>query len=107
MAAGGIALAPSRSSARTARALTALSVRERTILRLRFVDGVEVDRIAAMYRVHRTTVTRWLSACRDTLFAATRSILAEELGATTAEIESLAGLVRSHLQVSLVRLLRQ
>jgi RNA polymerase sigma-70 factor (ECF subfamily) len=93
--------------AAVARALTALSVRERTILRLRFVDSVEVDSIAAMYRVHRTTVTRWLSGCRETLFAATRRILADDLGATTAEIESLAGLVRSHLQVSLVRLLRE
>jgi RNA polymerase sigma-70 factor, ECF subfamily len=92
--------------AAVARALGTLSVRERTILRLRFAEGVEVERLAAMYRVHRTTVTRWLSDCREALFATTRRLLADELGATAAELESLAGLLRSHLHVSLVRLLR-
>jgi RNA polymerase sigma-70 factor (ECF subfamily) len=89
------------------RAVAALSVRERTLLRLRFVEGVEIERIAAMYRVHRTTVTRWLTDCRDTLLATTRRNLVDDLGATVAEIDSLAGLVRSHLQLSLVRLLRE
>lgn len=93
--------------AAVARSLTALSVRERTILRLRFVEGVEVDHIATMYRVHRTTVTRWLSSCRETLFTETRRILGAELGASAAELESLAGIVRSQLHVSLVRLLRE
>jgi RNA polymerase sigma-70 factor (ECF subfamily) len=87
------------------RALAELAVRERTLLRLRFVDNVEVDAIASMYGVHRTTVTRWLAECRDTLATATQRILGEELGATAAELESLAGLVRSQLHVSLVRIL--
>jgi len=87
------------------RALAALPVRDRTILRLRLVEGVEVDRIATMYRVHRTTVTRWLADSRTTLFDEIRRILIDELGATDAEFDSLVGLVRSHLHVSLVRLL--
>lgn len=89
------------------RALAALPVRDRTILRLRLVEGVEVDRIATMYRVHRTTVTRWLADSRTTLFDEIRRILIDELGATDAEFDSLVGLVRSHLHVSLVRLLRE
>jgi RNA polymerase sigma-70 factor (ECF subfamily) len=87
------------------RALSAMPVRDRTILRLRLVDGVEVDRIATMYGVHRTTVTRWIADSRTALLDETRRILTAELGATDAELDSLAGLVRSQLHVSLIRLL--
>jgi RNA polymerase sigma-70 factor (ECF subfamily) len=90
-----------------ARALAALPMRDRTILRLRLVEGVEVDRIATMYGVHRTTVTRWLADIRAALSDETRRILIAELGATGADLDSLAGLVRSQLHVSLVRLLRE
>ena len=93
--------------AAVARALAALPVRDRTILRLRVVESVEVDRIAVMYGVHRTTVTRWLADIRAALSDETRRILTAELGATGAELDSLAGLVRSQLHVSLVRLLRE
>lgn len=90
-----------------ARALTALPVRDRTLLRLRLVEGVEVERIATMYGVHRTTVTRWLADARAGLSDQTRSILTAELGATGAELDSLARLVASQLHLSLVRLLRE
>lgn len=90
-----------------ARALAALSVRDRTILRLRLGEDVEVERIATMYGVHRTTITRWLAEIRSALSDETRRILAAELGATGPELDSLAGLVRSQLHVSLVRLLRE
>jgi RNA polymerase sigma-70 factor (ECF subfamily) len=63
-----------------AQALSTLPVRDRTLLRLRLVEGVEVDAIATMYRVHRTTVTRWLADSRATLFDETRRILTSELG---------------------------
>ncbi|HEX2685998.1 MAG TPA: sigma factor-like helix-turn-helix DNA-binding protein [Kofleriaceae bacterium] len=90
-----------------ARALAALPVRDRTLLRLRLVEGVEVDRIATMYGVHRTTMTRWLADVRAKLFDETRRILTAELGATDVELDSLAELIRSQLHVSLVRLLRE
>ena len=85
--------------------LAALSTRERTLLRLRLVDGVDVERIAAMYRVHRSTVTRWLGACQARLFDEARRVLADTLGLTGSEIASLAGVLQSQLHVSLVRLL--
>jgi RNA polymerase sigma-70 factor (ECF subfamily) len=90
-----------------ARALAALPVRDRTLLRLRLVEGVEVDRIATMYGVHRTTMTRWLADVRAKLCDETHRILTAELGATDAELDSLAELIRSQLHVSLVRLLRE
>jgi len=90
-----------------ARALAALPVRDRTLLRLRLVEGVEVERIATMYGVHRATMTRWLADTRARLFDETRRLLTAELGATGAELDSLAELVRSQLHVSLARLLRE
>jgi len=90
-----------------ARALAALPVRDRTHLRLRLVEGVEDDRIATMYGVHRTTMTRWLADVRAKLCDETHHILTTELGATDAELDSLAELIRSQLHVSLVRLLRE
>jgi RNA polymerase sigma-70 factor (ECF subfamily) len=85
--------------------LAALSPRERTLLRLRLVDGVEVEQIAAMYRVHRTTITRWLGACQASLLVEVRRVLADTLGLTGSEIASLAGVLQSQLHVSLARLL--
>jgi RNA polymerase sigma-70 factor (ECF subfamily) len=90
-----------------ARALAALPVRDRNILRLRLIEGVEVGAIATMYGVHRATMTRWFADSRAALLAETRRILAAELGASPDELDSLAGLVRSQLHVSLVRLLRE
>ena len=90
-----------------ARALAVLPVRDRTLLRLRLVEGVEVDRIATMYGVHRTTMTRWLADVRAKLCDETHRILTAELGATDAELDSLAALIQSQLHVSLVRLLRE
>jgi RNA polymerase sigma-70 factor (ECF subfamily) len=87
------------------RALGSLPVRDRTLLRLRMVEGMEVEAIATMYRVHRTTVTRWIGACSDRLLAETRRILRDDFGLAVAEIDSLAGLVRSQIHLSLARLL--
>jgi RNA polymerase sigma-70 factor, ECF subfamily len=87
------------------KALGSLSTRDRTLLRLRMVEGMEVEAIATMYGVHRTTVTRWIGACQDRLLSETRRILRDEFGLPIAEIDSLAGLLRSQLHVSLARLL--
>lgn len=90
-----------------ARALAALAVRDRAILRLRLVDGVEVEAIATMYGVHRATVTRWFADSRAALLDETRRVLAAELGASPDELDSIANLIKSQLHVSLVRLLRE
>jgi RNA polymerase sigma-70 factor (ECF subfamily) len=87
------------------KALGSLSTRDRTLLRLRMVEGMEVEAIATMYGVHRTTVTRWIGACRDRLLVDTRRILRDDFGLAIGEIDSLAGLVRSQLHLSLARLL--
>jgi RNA polymerase sigma-70 factor (ECF subfamily) len=87
-------------------ALKALSPRDRTLLRLYYLDGLGVERIGAVYGVHASTASRWLAGVRESLLLETRRILAERLKLTGTEVESLLGLIRSNLEVSLQRMLK-
>jgi len=84
-----------------ARACAALTDRDRTILRLRFVDDLNIDQIGGLYGVHRATVARWIARIRDELFAATRTDLVGRLKLSDSDFESLLGLARSQLDLSL------
>ncbi len=86
-------------------ALTALSARDRNLLRLHFIERLTIDELGVMNQVHRATVARWIAALRDRLFEATREDLTRRLGVDRAEFESLVALVRSQLDVSLHRFL--
>jgi RNA polymerase sigma-70 factor, ECF subfamily len=83
------------------RACGALEDKDRTVLRLRFVDGLNIDQIGVIYGVHRATVARWIARSRDRLLAETRSSLRAELKLTDSEFESLVALVRSQLDISI------
>jgi RNA polymerase sigma-70 factor (ECF subfamily) len=85
-------------------AMQTLSVRQRNLLRHQLLDGLTLEAIASVYRVHRVTVARWLAEAREQLADATRKQLTARLGATGAELESLAHLVRSRLDMSIRRL---
>ena len=87
-------------------ALKELSARDRTLLRYQTVDGLTIDDIAEIYRVHRATAARWLATIRDTLVERTRSLLAEALGVDTVEAASIVRLVQSQLEVSVIRHLK-
>jgi RNA polymerase sigma-70 factor, ECF subfamily len=87
-------------------AMDALESRQRTILKLYLVDGLNIDRIGKLYEVHRATVARWIQTARDSLYDGTRTRLQAQLKVTPAEFESLLGVVRSDLDVSVCRLLR-
>lgn len=82
-------------------ACQALPARERTILRMHFVDGLNIDQIGVVYGVHRATVARWIAKCRTALLEGTRRYLADQLAVPTAELSSLDRLVRSQVDVSL------
>jgi RNA polymerase sigma-70 factor, ECF subfamily len=84
-----------------ARACAALTDRDRTILRLRFVDDLNIDQIGGLYGVHRATVARWIARIRDELFATTRSDLVGRLKLSDSDFESLLRLARSQLDLSL------
>jgi RNA polymerase sigma-70 factor, ECF subfamily len=86
-------------------ATAALPPQQRVILRLYWVEGQGTDRIAAAFRVNRSTVTRWLAASREAILGETRRRLMERLQLSPAEFESLVRVVRSRIDVSLRTLL--
>jgi RNA polymerase sigma-70 factor (ECF subfamily) len=86
-------------------ALAGLSTRQRNVLRLHFVDGLAIDAIGAVHRVHRATAARWLASAREDVLDRTRSALRSRLHLTATEIDSLVAVVQSRLDVSLRALL--
>lgn len=78
-----------------------LPARDRTILRLHFVDGLNIDQIGVIYGVHRATVARWIAKSRTALLTSTRQFLTEHLAVPPSELSSFDRLVRSQLDVSL------
>jgi RNA polymerase sigma-70 factor (ECF subfamily) len=82
-------------------ALASLDARQKTILKMSFVEGLSIDEIGKVYDVHRATAARWIATAREQLVEQTRTRLAERLGLSKSELTSLMGLVRSNLSISL------
>jgi len=82
-------------------ALAALPVRERTLLRLHYAEGLSAERLGAFHRVHRATATRWLAQARQLLLDELRRRLIESLQVDRRDISSLVRLLRSQLDMSL------
>ena len=82
-------------------ALHGLPARERNLLRLHLCAGVSTHKLATMFRVDQSTVARWLAAARERVRAATFERLRARLGLSARELDSLAGLLLSGLDVSL------
>jgi RNA polymerase sigma-70 factor (ECF subfamily) len=87
-------------------AMASLSVRERNVLRMHLLDGLNVDRIGGAYDVHRATAARWIQAAREKLVSRTRRLLSQRLGLTASEVSSLMRAVDSQLDLSISRNLR-
>lgn len=87
-------------------AIAGLDRRQKSLLRYQLVEGLSIDEIGALHGVHRATAARWLSAAREALAEATRGLLAARLGIASQDIDSIIQLVRSRLDVSLERLIR-
>jgi len=88
-------------------ALAALPAKQRTLLRLHHVAGLTTDQIGTLHKVHQSTAVRWLQAARGAVLDAVRSRLEVELGVTSAEMRSLAGVLVSGLDMSIERVLRE
>jgi RNA polymerase sigma-70 factor (ECF subfamily) len=82
-------------------AMARLTPRERALLRLHYLQGVGLERLAQTYGCHRATVVRWLASARDAVFAHTRDRLAAELRLSSPELESLLREAREQLTISL------
>lgn len=82
-------------------AIAALDDRERTLLRLCYVDGLTVERMGRLYGADKSTVSRWLTTAREKLHDETRACLKETLKLRDETCDELVELLRSHLDVSL------
>ncbi|MBK9035626.1 MAG: transcriptional regulator [Myxococcales bacterium] len=90
-----------------AAALATLDSRARNLLRHTVLDGVTLDELAGLYRVHRATAARWLADARDRIARQTRRELVAALRLRPTELDSALRAIDSQLELSLTRLLRE
>ncbi len=81
------------------RAFLRLDVKERNLLRQRYLYDLSGDRIAQMHGVHRATAFGWIEAARKKLLSRTRDELGGPCG--KRELESLLAVLGSRLDISL------
>lgn len=86
-----------------ARALEGLSDKERTLLRLRLIEGVSLARLGKIYHVHASTLARRLGDIRERILVAVRG----RLELSSRELDSAMALVRSKLDLHLTTQLRR
>jgi RNA polymerase sigma-70 factor, ECF subfamily len=84
-----------------------LTARERTLLRLHFVDRLNIERIGTIYGVNRATIARWLVGIRARLFKEVRSDLAAKHGLDTADVKSLYRIMERDVHVTISRILAE
>jgi RNA polymerase sigma-70 factor (ECF subfamily) len=87
-------------------AMASLPATDRSILLLHFVDGVTLPQLASLNKTSRSTIARRLKAAREALHEETRRVLLSRLRLTQAELESVAALVRSQIDVSIAGALK-
>jgi RNA polymerase sigma-70 factor, ECF subfamily len=88
-------------------AVAALTVEQRQLLRLHFLDAVSLGEIAALHHVDKSTISRRLQVARDELLVETERCLRDRLRLGDGEAGSLIRLLRSQFgDVSVARLLR-
>lgn len=86
-------------------ALEELPSRSKALLRLHFVERLNIEEMGLIYRVHRATVARWLTTIRTQLFIRVEEMLSIRLNVSPSECRSLIDLVRDDLHASLSRIL--
>jgi RNA polymerase sigma-70 factor (ECF subfamily) len=82
-------------------AFLSLPVRDRNVSRYYYGKGLGIDAIGALYKVHRSTVARWLNRITAELVDTTRKRMMERLGANRAEVSSLVRMLESRIDMTL------
>jgi RNA polymerase sigma-70 factor (ECF subfamily) len=80
-----------------------LGAREQTLLRYHHVDGLNIDEIGAIYRIHRVTAFRWLDKAKEHLVRDTLATLRARLKLPANELDSVLRMIRSQIHLSLIR----
>ena len=86
-------------------AITELTGRQRAVMRLYYSDEIGVEELGRMYRVHASTISRWLAQARVEIMARTRSALTRVVVSSPSAVESLLKHAAS-VELSLDSLLR-
>lgn len=87
-------------------ALASVPDRSRAVLRLRFVEGLELAQIGRLYGVHESTASRWASSALEAIAVATRENLIARLAISNETADSVVRMVQSQLDLSIGQLLR-
>lgn len=87
-------------------AVARLDSRERAVFRLCYVDGLALERVGAIYGVHKSTVSRWLASARERVVAMATDRLRADVEMARDELESLVGMFASQIELSLDALLK-
>jgi RNA polymerase sigma-70 factor, ECF subfamily len=99
------ALYRDRLQAALEQAFAGLDAQDKTLLRLHFLDGLSIDAIGRIYRIHRATAARRLVKLRGQILQAVRQRLALPAQPSTAELRSLLDLLHDEIRLSLSRIL--
>lgn len=86
-------------------ALSALSERDATLIKLAYLEDVAPSAMARIHGVSTRTVQRWIEGAREAVLDGARRILGETLNLDPAELDGLMRLARSQLNVTLERVL--
>jgi RNA polymerase sigma-70 factor, ECF subfamily len=81
--------------------LRALPAQTKTLLCQHHVDGLTIDELARLYRVHRSTAARLLARARGLVLEGTRARLKSQLGVASQDLDSILRLIRSQIEISL------
>lgn len=87
-------------------AVRALPDRARTLLGYHLVDKLSIDKIAAIYSLHRSTVARQLERAKLDLVTTTRAFLKDRLQIDTTTFDSVVRLIDGSIELSVERILR-
>jgi RNA polymerase sigma-70 factor, ECF subfamily len=102
-----IASRQSRNALSTAlhRCLSALSVKEKTLLQMFFVDAISMEQIGTLFGVHRATVARWMAVTRSRILDGVCQSVSRPFHASRSEVLGLMGLAPSEIDISVVTIL--
>lgn len=88
-----------------AAALGQLEPRERALLAQHHLDGLSIDRLAALHGVHRATAARWVVAARERLIESARAAFQARTRLEDSACASVMRRIRPELDLTLRRVL--
>lgn len=80
-------------------AFSTISARERTLLRMCFLDGLGLNEIATAYNIHRATAFRWVRDARTVLLQAVREKFAATAQLEPSQLDSVLQAVATSLEL--------